>query len=419
MASAPSSHHPSRDIVGAVNWYLAGHCIALGVTGSVALYRSLDLARWLMRRGARVRVVMTEAAASLVSPDMFHWATGEQPVTKLTGEVEHIALARECSAMVVAPATLSTMSKIAYSIPDNPVALTAVSFRGYGKPVLVVPAMHGNMLESPGYREAARRLVSDGYILLPPKVEEGAAKYPDVWLVGRVTAALAARGRDLEGARVLVTTGATREWIDEVRFISNPSSGFMGIDVAVEAWARGATVDLVYGHVEHPLPHVVNLYRGETTEEMAEVVRMLASRGYDIVVAAAAPADFRPSKRIPGKIRSGSRLVLELEPTPKILDEVRGRARVLVAFAAEAADTREDLIMSALEKMEKYGASIVVANRVGRSVEAGFASPVLDAVIVWRKDGKQVVEDLGRISKEEASRLILDTASRAGGAGSG
>lgn len=402
--------HPSKDITGAINKYLAGHCIVLGVTGSVSLYRSLDLARWLMRRGARVRVVMTSAAASLVSPEMFHWATGEEVVTRITGRVEHVELARECDAMVVAPASLSTLAKIAWGVADNSVVLTALAMRGEGKGVLIVPAMHGNMERSPGYREAVSRLSEQGYLVIPPKEEEGVAKYPDVWLVGRITAAYASRGRDLEGARVLVTAGATREWIDDVRFISNPSSGFMGIDLAVEAWARGATVDLVYGHVEHPLPHMVNLYHAETTEDMAERVRLLTSGGgYDIVVAAAAPADYRPSQRFEGKIKSGSRITLNLEPTPKVLDEVAGRARVLVAFAAEAA-SREDLVESAMEKMRRYNASIVVANRVGRRIDVGFASPRVEAILVWKRGGKVIVEDVGRISKEELSRLILDTA---------
>jgi len=407
-------YHPAGDIVGAVNRYLGGQCIVLGVTASVSLYRSLDLARWLLRRGASVRVVMTEAAANLVSPEMFEWATGEAPVVGLGGQVEHVRLARECDSMVVAPATLSTMAKIAWGAVDNPVALTAVSLAGMGAPVLVVPAMHGNMLESPAYREAASALVRQGYVLLPPKLEGGVAKYPDVWLVGRVAAALAVRGRDLEGQRVLVTAGATREWIDDVRFISNPSSGFMGVDAAVEAWARGAEVDLVYGHVEHPLPHMVNLYRVETTEEMAETVRTLASRGYDIVVAAAAPADYRPSEYLRGKLRSGSLLTIRLEPTPKVLDELRGKARRLVAFAAEAVDDRESLVEAAITKMRKYGAHVVVANRVGRGVGAGFSSPHADAVLAWRSTGRVYVEDIGLISKEELSRRILDTALLAG-----
>jgi len=407
-------YHPARDIVGAVNRYLGGQCVVLGVTASVSLYRSLDLARWLLRRGARVRVVMTEAAANMVSPEMFEWATGMPPVVGLGGQVEHVRLARECDSMVVAPATLSTMAKIAGGVVDNPVALTAVSLAGMGAPVLVVPAMHGNMLESPAYREAAASLVRQGYVLLPPRLEEGVAKYPDVWLVGRVAAALTVRGRDLEGRRVLVTAGATREWIDEVRFISNPSSGFMGIDVAVEAWARGAEVDLVHGHVEHPLPHMVNLYAAETTEDMAGIARTLASRGYDIVVAAAAPADYRPAEPVRGKLRSGAAITVRLEPTPKVLAELQGKAKRLVAFAAEAVEDRGALVEAALSKMKKYGAHVVVANVVGRGVRSGFSSPESDAVLVWRKGESVLVEDVGLISKEELSRRILDTALLAG-----
>jgi len=403
--------HPSKDIVSAVNDYLAGRCVVLGVTGSVSAYRSLDLARWLMRRGARIVPVLTRPAAELVTPRLFHWATGEEPIVEMGGDVEHIALSRSCDSMVIAPATLSTMAKVAWGAVDNPVALTAVSMSGSGKPVVIVPAMHGNMMESRVYGRIAQQLASDGYILLPPKIEEGVAKYPDVWLVGRVVAAVTARGRDLDGMRILVTAGATREWIDPARFISNPSSGRMGIELAVEAWARGAHVDLVYGHVTHPLPHMVGLYRAETTEEMAARVAELSSTGYDILVAAAAPADFRPASYSQEKIRSGRKIVLELEPTPKVIESAMGRARVLVVFAAEPTGDPDRLMEAAREKLEKYYADIVVANNI-TAPGAGFSAENLEAVLGWREAGRILFKHVGTVNKEELSRTVYDLALR-------
>ncbi|MCE4619924.1 MAG: bifunctional phosphopantothenoylcysteine decarboxylase/phosphopantothenate--cysteine ligase CoaBC, partial [Desulfurococcales archaeon] len=170
--------HPSRKIIGSVNDYLAGRCIILGLTGSVSVYKSVDVARWLMRRGARVISVLTEGALEFVTPSLLHWATGEEPITRLTGNVEHIVLAEDCDAMLVAPATLSTISKIAYGITDSPVALTASAILGEEKPLIIVPAMHQNMMKTRGYTRAVEILRSQA-VIIPPRVEEGIAKYPD------------------------------------------------------------------------------------------------------------------------------------------------------------------------------------------------------------------------------------------------
>lgn len=379
--------------------------MALGVTGSVAAYKSVDLARWLIRRGARVRVVLTSEAERFVGRDLFHWATGETVLTALSGEVEHISLARSCDGVVVAPATLSTMAKIAYGIVDNPVALLAVSALGMGKRVMVVPAMHENMMRTRQYAAAVSELRASGVFVVPPRLEEGVAKYPDPLLLARLAAAFVDRGLDLAGARVLVTAGPTREWIDMVRFISNPSSGSMGVEVALEAYARGATVDLVHGPLRVEAPHVVESHYTETTEDMAEAVaRLTAAREYDAVVAAAAPADYRPAGRFEGKIRSGQRLRLELEPTPKVISSIRRRPRVLVAFAAEPDE--DALVDYAVRKMEAYGADLVVANLVGP--RRGFGEESLRAVLV-RRGGE--VEDLGLVQKEELARRIIDEVS--------
>ncbi len=399
-------HHPSEDIVAEENDYLGGREVVLGVTGSVAAYKAVDLARWLMRRGGRVSVVMTEDAARLVTPTLFEWATGKRVYVEFGGGVEHISLAREASAVAVAPATLTTMAKIAYGIGDTSVSLLSISARGYGKPVILAPAMHGNMWSSPQYRVASEVLRRHGYKIVEPEVKKGLARFPSIHTLGRVVAALARRGcEDLRGVRALVTTGATREWIDRVRFISNPSSGVMGVEIALELWARGAEVDLVAGHVAVEIPHVVNVLRVSTTEEMAEAVKTLTSRTrYDVVVGAGAPVDFRPSRRVEGKIKSGVTLEVKLEPTPKVLSSLASRPRVLVAFAAEYVEDLSELEAKAVEKMEKYSADIVVANRVG--VEGvGFSSPLLEAVMLYRDGG---VERVGLIHKEVAAAHLID-----------
>ena len=401
--------HPVEDIHATeAAGYLEGKCIALGVTGSIAAYRSIDAARWLVRRGARVKPVLTTEAERLVGRDMWHWATGEQPVVELSGETEHIELARQCDSMLVAPATLSTMAKIAYGVVDNPVALTAVSLAGYGKPLIIVPAMHWNMYTSTQYKSIEEKLQAQGATIVPPMESEYAAKYPDPHTIARITAALTLRGQDLKGKRILVTAGPTREWIDRVRYITNPSSGRMGVEIALEAWARGATVDLVHGPLQVEPPHMVNLHPTETTREMAERIRELTSRHeYDALIAAAAPADYTPVERAEGKIRSGQHLTLNLKPTPKVIASHARRPRVLVAFAAEVAGTLRELEELTLEKKAKTGSDIIVGNMVG--VEGSGFKSAWDTVVVI--DGDRLVFK-GRIHKESLARIILDIVSK-------
>ena len=402
--------HPSHEIKGTVSRELGGRCVVLGVTASASIYRSLDTARSLVRRGADVRVVMTEEAARLVSPTLFHWAVGSKPVVHVGGDIEHVAMAKECSGMLIAPATYSSIAKLAHGIADNSVVLTAITMMGYGAPVAVVPAMHEGMERSPQYVENERKLREMGVLVIPPRVAEGAAKYPNPYLVARVFTSFVLRGLDLKGARILVTAGATRSWIDRVRFITNPSSGRMGVEIAIEAYSRGAQVDLVHGHVDVELPHFVNTYYAETTEDMAKAVETLTSKyEYDAVIGAAAPLDFSVRGFYNGKLSSDSSYTITMEPAPKVMRALARRPKVVVAFAADVASTLEELKESAIAKGEKYGADIVVANPVNVG-EYGFASVYDKTIIVSVKDGQYL--DLGLQRKEVIARYLVDEIAR-------
>ncbi|MCX8195816.1 MAG: bifunctional phosphopantothenoylcysteine decarboxylase/phosphopantothenate--cysteine ligase CoaBC [Acidilobaceae archaeon] len=401
-----SPHHPSRNIVGSVNRYLEGHTIILGITASVSSYKSVDTARWLMRRGAIVVPAMTQEATKYVGPTLLHWATGVEPIVELGGETEHVGLVGKASSVVVAPATLSTMAKVAHGIGDTSVSMIAISAIGYGKKVMFVPAMHDNLYGTAQYAKAKALLEEMGAKVLPPLLEEGAAKYPSPDLVGRVAAAFTSRGEDLKGMRVLVTGGPTREWIDRVRFISNPSSGLMGVEVAVEAWSRGASVDFVHGPLAVKVPHFLNSYRVETAAEMAERVAQLTEKNsYDVAVFAAAPADFAPAEIYEGKIRSGRELSLLLKPTPKVLASMRSRPKAVIAFAAESTLEEEKLLEAAREKLSKYSADVVVANAVGYP-GTGFGSETNRVILVTRDQNR----NLGTVHKEVLARLIIDEA---------
>jgi len=388
--------HPVEEIRG-IKWNsLNGKEIALGVSYSVAMYKSIDVARELIKRGGRIKVIMTEEASKIISPELFHWATGEEPVWRLTGETEHVSLAKRIASMVIAPATLKTMSEIAYGIASSPVALTAINARGYGKPVMIFPAMHVGMFESPQYKRASKLLEEQGYILFPPLREGNRIKFPEPEAIANLAESITLRGRDYEGIKALVTSGPTREYIDSIRFISNPSSGKMGASIAWELFARGASVRVIHGPSKAVYPPWVERVEVESTEEMAEA----ASEGeYDVAFFAAAPADYRPEERFKGKLDSEEEVTLRLIPTPKVVRSVN--ARVKVGFTAVVG---EDVVDAAFKKLEKYDFDIIVANRVDRK-DIGFTSDMNEVLIV-HKDGK--VKHVPKLPKLLVARAILD-----------
>lgn len=384
---------------------LTGKKILLGVTGSVAIYRSIDLARELIRRGARVKVLMTPTAQEFIQPKLFHWATGLKPVTSLSGEAEHISLSREYHAMVIAPTTLKTMAEIAYGIGDTPVSLTAIAMLGRNKPVIVVPTMNISLYWSPQYRRVYDSLRGQGVKFVPPYIIEDKVKFPPLRdLVYCIQRSIELK-KELSGLKVLVTAGPTREYIDPVRVITNPSSGLMGVYLALEFSCRGAETHLVHGPMSVEPPYCSHNYSIETTHQMASIVKKLGEElSPDIAVFAAAPADYRPISRSPEKIptRLGE-LTVKLRPTLRVIKALKNRPRVLVAFAAETVRNREELVEKARNKLRDYRADIIVANNV-LSKETGFGKEFLDVCIVYENRE----ECPGIIHKEELAKTIAD-----------
>lgn len=398
---------PVEDIGLLVHQPLINRKIILGLSASSSIYRSVDLARKLIRMGASLRVVMTKAATKLIGPDLMHWATGSKPLFEMTGETEHIDLAKWGEALVVAPATLNTMSKIAHGILDELLTLTAVTMLGEKKKVIVVPAMNIRLYKSPQYQKAHKALSESGVVVIPPHIVEDKAKYPPLEDLAHCIDAIVNRGLDLAGRSVLVTAGATREYIDPVRIITNPSSGLMGILVAREAACRGARVVMIHGSTSVETPYMVERVYADTTEEMANVVsRYTEDNVFDIAVFAAAPADYKPVEVMKSKIstRMQPELRLELTPTPKVIKSVRKKPRFTVGFAAETT-TGDELYAKASEKLRDYSLDLVVANNVSSSV-AGFGKEFLEALII-ESDG---IVAKGILTKYEIARLIIDTA---------
>ncbi|MFC3478671.1 bifunctional phosphopantothenoylcysteine decarboxylase/phosphopantothenate--cysteine ligase CoaBC [Halobacterium litoreum] len=340
---------------------LSGVNVALGVSGSIAAVKVVELAHELRRRGANVRAVMTESAQSIVHPWAVEFATDNPVVTEITGDVEHVELCGTegwADVFLVAPATANTVGKVAAAIDDTPVTTCATTALGAGVPVVVAPAMHEPMYDHPGVLDAIERVESWGVDFVDPRVEEGKAKIATEEAIV-LAAARAAGDRPLDGERVVVTSGATSEPIDPVRVLTNRSSGRTGRAVAAGAYVRGADVTLV--HDGEPVPYA-DTVRVETAAEMLAAT-LDACEGADALVSVAAISDYtvEPSEE---KIRSGQDLTLDLETAPKLIDEVRAEFPDLpiVGFKAETSGDDDAMVAAAREILERAGLSFVVAN---------------------------------------------------------
>ncbi len=403
------TYHPSEEIRGTYSTSLDGKKIVLGVTGGVAVYRAIDVARELLRRAADVYVVMTPEATKLINPQLFEWATGNEVYVEFEGEVGHVGLSRSCDAMVIAPATANTIAKLAAGVADTSVTLTALNFMGLRKPLLVVPSMHLAMYQSPQIRESVNRLKSFGVKVLEPIIEGGKAKLPEIGDIVLSTETLVLRGPDLRGVRMLVTAGPTREFLDPVRFVSNASSGKMGVSIAKEAFFREASVTLVHGPIDESLiPKYLKSMRVTTTAEMLDaVINELRNDEYDAVVLAGAPSDFRFKEVSAEKIDSSTTLLnVSLEPTPKISQEIRKVFNgLVVGFAAETVGGDIDALRSrAKRKLLERGFNLIVANDVSRQ-DVGFASEY-DEVLILGVNGFE--KHVSKTRKDLIAREICD-----------
>lgn len=392
-----------------------GKVVLVGISSSIAIFKACELVSQLRQRKAEVHVLMTANAAKLISPLTFQALSGNKVITDLfvTEEqaIQHIALADRADAFVVAPATANIIAKLALGIADDAVTTTALACPA---PIIIAPAMETKMWEHPATQQNVRTLRERGAIIVEP--EEG-------WLASgkigkgrlasleRIIAAIeqiftrypSPLALDLKGWRVVVTAGATREPIDAIRFISNPSSGKMGVAVAQVAKERGADVVLVAGHMEVPPPDGVNVVQVKTACEMLNAV-LSYTDWFDVLVSAAAIADFAPKQVIEGKIRRAGteRLMLELEPTPDLLMTVRQKRpdAFLVGFAAEWGEPTQ----SAFEKLRRKGLDLIVANDVTQP-GAGFGADTNRCVFI-AKDGS--AERLPLMSKKEIAHRLWD-----------
>lgn len=387
---------------------LDARTVLLGIAGGIAAYKTPELVRALRAAGARVRPVLTRAAQEFVTPLALQTVAGEAVATDLfdltqESEIGHIDLADHSDVVLVAPASANLIARAAGGLADDLLTTVLLATRA---PIVLAPAMNVNMYENPIVRENLDRLRARGFSIVEPDSGslacgyEGAGRLPDAdVLVEAVRGALAPD--DLQGERVVVTAGPTREYLDPVRFLSNRSSGKMGYALARAAARRGAEVVLVAGPGELPAPRGMEVVVVESAGEMAAAVKRAAGR-CTVMIAAAAVADYRPKERNAEKSpkrRGATRLELEETPDVVVSSVPRRNGRIVVGFAAETGSAEE----KARAKLERKKLDLIVANDVAEE-GSGFDVDTNRVVLVDSQDRKA----LPLMDKNEVADAILD-----------
>ena len=380
--------------------------IVVCVTGSVAAIETPKLVRELRRNGAEVFCVMSDNATKIIHPYVLEWASDNEVVTEITGKVEHVKLVgvtpEKADLLIVAPCTANTLGKIAHGIDDTPVTTFVTTAFGSKTPIVLVPAMHISMYNHPIVRENIEKLKRLGVSIVEPRIEENKAKFPSIEkIINHIILKL--RRKDLRGRKILVTAGPTIEDIDAVRYITNRSSGKMGVWLAEEAYSRGADVTLIRGENSiNPIFPFKDI-RVRSTKEMLSAIK--ENINVDVVIHAAAVSDFMIKKK-DKKISSKNEVYLKLEPTPKILGKIKewNEKVFLVGFKAEYKVSRNELIRRAFERLKSSKADLIIANEVGKEGR-GFASDTNEVFVI---DPEKNIKHLKLAHKRKIANQILD-----------
>ncbi|MFO7153719.1 MAG: bifunctional phosphopantothenoylcysteine decarboxylase/phosphopantothenate--cysteine ligase CoaBC [Caldicoprobacter oshimai] len=387
-----------------------GKKIVIGITGGIAAYKAAEVVSSLVKKGAQVKVIMTAHAMEFIKPLTLETLSGNPVYYDMFSrpgawEIDHISLAKWADLLVVVPATANILGKVAHGIADDLLSTTIMATRAQ---VIFAPAMNTNMYTNPIVQENISFLKRKGYMFIPPAAgrlacgDYGEGKLADIQDILETIENYFSRKSDLKGVRILVTAGPTREYLDPVRFISNPSSGKMGYAIAAACAERGAEVELVSGPVSIAPPPGVKLYRVETAQEMFEKVMEIFPSCH-MVFKAAAVGDYRPETYCPTKIKKDSdKLILTLVKNPDILKELGKRKGkcILVGFAAETENIEE----YATKKMREKNLDFIVANDVTRQ-GAGFEKNTNEGLLITR-EGEVIA--IPQMDKKEFAHRIID-----------
>ncbi len=405
MKARKKKSHPSFDIIGTYGLELSSKRIILCVAGSVAAYKAIELARLLMRHGANVVCVASNAATKLIKPDYFTWATGNKVITKLTGELEHIDLAdyKRSDLIIVYPGTANTLGKLANGIDDTPVSTVLTVGFGSKIPILIALAMHQSMYNNAAVKKNIEFL-RNKIDFISPQLIEGKAKVAEPEDVLEYVLKKFGFSSVLHKKRVLITVGPTVEYIDPVRVITNLSTGKTGVLVAGELVSAGAKVVMIYGPGKEKPPKGVKIISVQTTKEMLDSVKKQLKKKFDVVILSAAASDYTVEQSSKSKIKSSKKnLIIKLKQAPKIIDQIKKIQKnvFLVGFKAETNISKKALEREARKKMRESKADLMIANDIGSP--SYKKNPDYNEILVV--DSKRAVSS-GRKRKDQIAKFI-------------
>ena len=394
--------HPAEELRGKKSNKLLRKRIVLGVTGSIAAVESVKLARELIRHGAEVYPVMTPSATRILHPDALEFATGHTPVLELTGKTEHVAwcglVQNPVDLLLISPCTANTISKIARGIDDTPVTTCATTAIGSGVPVILVPAMHLSMYDHKILQKNITVLKNHGVMVLDPFIHGTKAKLPEVDEIVE-TVIRTVGPRDFLHKTVLIIGGATAEPVDDIRVLTNRSSGKTAIALAVNAFERGADVELWYGNATEPVPSYIPVTRFETVENISHLIQKIKTQNFDSIILCAAIANYIPKKQ-KGKIRSGKdTLFIMFTQAPNILEALRAQAPTARLIAFKTEEKKATVKRRTMELLKRYHLDGAIGNTL-----AGFGSSENEIFLLTKK-GKSTWK---KGKKEELASAILD-----------
>ena len=395
--------HPADEIRGSKSKRLSKKKIILAVTGSIAAVETIKLSRELIRYGAEVFPVMTPSAKKIIHPDSLWFASGKKPIVELSGAAEHISFCgrvkNPADLLLISPCTANTISKIAHGIDDTSVTTFASTAIGSAVPILIVPAMHLSMYDHKIIQENIKKLKSVGIKFVEPLIEKNKAKMADIDKI--VSFVIRETGKqDLSKKKILIIGGSAAEAIDDVRVITNRSSGKTAIWLAKNAFYRGANVEILYGSSRTPLPGYINSSSFESNNDLKRLLKSKGIQKYDAIIICAALSDYIPIKH-KGKIPSGKdKLILEIPAAQKIIAGLRKKAPKSKIIGFKLEEQSDKIKEKATAILKKNSLDIVIANTI-----SGFNKEENEIWIIDKK-GKSIHK---KGKKEQLTNYILDT----------
>ena len=393
--------HPSDEIKAIKSQILLNKKIVLAVTGSIAAVETIKLARELIRHGAEIIPVMTPNAAKIIHPDALWFATGKKPIIELTGETEHVTYCgktkEHADLLLICPATANTISKITHGIDDTTVTTFATTAIGSKIPIIIVPAMHLSMYEHKILQKNIHDLRKNKIEILQPIIDKNKAKTPSQeTIILHVIKKL--KTSDYKSKRILIIGGPTTEKIDDIRVITNISTGKTAIQLAKNAYYRDAEVELWIGNTTEKIPEYIKTMNFSDNESLQELIKKHDLAKYDIIINCAAISDYKPEK-YNGKIPSGQKILkIDMKPTQKILPLLTKKAPKAKIIAFKAEEKKEKLKEKSQKLIDEYKIDLVIANTL-----KGFQKDE-NEILIYNK--KTQIFKKGK--KETLAEIILD-----------